>query len=63
MEQKRLYVLPDGRRAENMKQGCEMMNIQSESFRRLVKRGVIRKEFINMSKSEEHGKDNVQQSC
>ena len=45
-----IYIIPDGRRANNMKEGCEMMGIQSESFRKLVRRGDIKK--LNTSKGE-----------
>ncbi|NPA35490.1 MAG: hypothetical protein GXO47_01430 [Chlorobi bacterium] len=40
------YILPDGRRAENMKEGCEMMQIGRRGFRALVKKGTIKKGTI-----------------
>ena len=37
------YTLPNGKIAENMKEGCNIMNITSHSFRRLVKKEIIKK--------------------
>jgi predicted transcriptional regulator len=44
MEQRNwLYLLPDGRTAENKKEVCELLELSSGYFRSLVKKGVIRK--------------------
>ena len=41
------YLLPDGTRAENMKEACEMMHIRTGLFKRLVKSGdIIKKEDV-----------------
>ena len=42
------YILPDGSRADNMKDGCESMDINRRSFQNLVKKEIIKK-IINNS--------------
>jgi len=37
------YILPDGGIVNSMKEGCILMNISSETFRRLVKKNKILK--------------------
>lgn len=48
--EKHLYILPNGFTASNMKDGCEILGIQSEAFRRRVRAGIILKTVVESFK-------------
>jgi len=50
---KHYYILPDGSRADNMKEGCEAMGINRRSFQNLVKKQVIKKVLTTELKEDE----------
>ena len=37
------YILPDGSRAENMKEACKSLGVGSRFFKTLIKRGLVKK--------------------
>ena len=57
MKQQR-YLLPDGRTAANMKEGCEMLGVTSRVFRALIKKEEITKTIISKPKEDEYNESN-----
>ena len=56
-----IYVLPDGKRAKNMKEARSQMGLSATAFRSLVRKGIVAKELTDSGKSQMlHGyeKDN-----
>ncbi len=47
-----IYVLPDGKRANNMKEARSLMGLSATAFRSLVKKGTVTKEISNNGKSQ-----------
>jgi hypothetical protein len=47
------YILPDGTRAENMKEACQMMHIYGGLFRRLLKHGEIKRQDTSNTNSND----------
>ena len=50
------YILPDGNRADNMKDGCEAMGINRRSFQNLVKKQIVKKVLLTNTKLKEDEK-------
>ena len=59
MENTHYYILPDGTRAENMKEGHKMLGKSGTVFAKLVKKGIIKKVITSSTLSNEN---NLQQS-
>ena len=50
------YLLPDGTKVDNMKDGCEYLNISSEKFRAKVRGLEIKRININEAKATNNEK-------
>ena len=42
-----IYVLPDGKRAANMKEARKLLGLSTTAFRSLVRKGTVAKEITN----------------
>ena len=42
-----IYVLPDGKKAKNMKEARSLMGLSATAFRSLVRKGIVAKELTN----------------
>jgi len=49
MNRNHYYILPDGSRAETMKEGHTKLGIGSTAFRNLLRKGVVKKIEIKQS--------------
>ena len=47
-----IYVLPDGKRVNNMKKAREILGLSATAFRSLVKKGTVLKEISYNGKSQ-----------
>jgi hypothetical protein len=50
-----IYLLPNGSKAPSMKAACEELNISSHAFRRLVKRGIVKRINSENDQSKKYG--------
>jgi len=55
---KHYYILPDGRKAENMKEAKFILGITGHQFRGMIKGGEIIKVLINQ-RAHNHDKNNI----
>ncbi|MBK3518910.1 hypothetical protein [Carboxylicivirga marina] len=55
--QKHYYLLPDGTKVDNMKDGCAHLGKASNTFKDLVKRGTIKKITVNNQVQNGNGKE------
>ncbi len=46
------YVLPDGKRAQNMKEARKLLGLSATAFRSLVRKGTVTKEISNTGESQ-----------
>lgn len=53
------YILPDGKRVENMKEGCTTLGISSEKFRAKVRTSEILSIYTNEAKATKDGNINT----
>ena len=42
-----IYVLPDGKKVNNMKEARSQMGLSATAFRSLVRKGIVAKELTN----------------
>ena len=47
-----IYVLPDGKRAKNMKEARSLMGLSATAFRSLVRKGIVAKELTDSGKTQ-----------
>lgn len=52
MHMAHIYVLPDGKRANNMKEARTLMGLSATAFKSLVRKGIVVKQITDITISQ-----------